>query len=128
MTYEGPQWKRGLYRSRHGMILGVCRGLAEYLDFSVFWMRVITVILAFFTFPFSIIVYFIVALLIKPEPMVPFETEADREFYDSYTGSPSMAVHRLKRTYEALDRRIRRVESIVTSRDFNWEDRLNEPK
>ena len=35
----------GLYRSRDGVILGVIRGLAEYFDFSVFWARVIAVVL-----------------------------------------------------------------------------------
>ena len=35
--------KAGLYRSRNGAILGVCRGLAEYFDFSVFWARAISI-------------------------------------------------------------------------------------
>ena len=128
MTYKGPAWKRALYRSRSGMILGVCKGVADHLDFSVFWMRVIVVAVSLFTlsFPIAIVVYFVAALLMKPEPVVPFETEADREFYDSYTTSPPMAVHRLKRIYDSLDRRIRRIETIVTSRDFNWDTRLKE--
>ncbi len=37
--------RQGLYRSRNGVILGVCRGLADYFDFSAFWMRAIAVIL-----------------------------------------------------------------------------------
>ena len=109
------------------MILGVCRGLAEHLDFSVFWMRVIVVVLALLTSILPVVViYFIAALLMKPEPVIPFETESDREFYDSYASSRSMAIHRLKRTFGSLDRRIRRMESIVTSRDFNWDERLKE--
>ena len=129
MTYTGPTWKRALYRSRSGVIFGVCKGLANYLDFPVFCLRVIFVCVCLFTvvgIPAGIAAYVIAALVMKPEPIVPFEEEADREFYDSYTSSPSLAVHRLKRTYDSLDRRIRRIESIVTSRDFNWEKRLNE--
>jgi phage shock protein C len=81
----------------------------------------------FFTGIFPVIItYFVAAILMKPEPVIPFETESDREFYDSYVSSRSMAIHRLKRTYESLDRRIRRIESIVTSRDFSWDQRLNE--
>jgi phage shock protein C len=119
-------WRKGLYRSRSGLIFGVCRGLADCLGFSVFWMRVIFALLFFFTGFFPIVVvYFVGALLMKPEPVLPFETEADREFYDSYASSRSMAIHRLKRTYGALDRRIRRIESIVTSRDFDWDKRMN---
>ena len=30
---------RGCYRSREGVIFGVLRGIAEYFDFSVFWIR-----------------------------------------------------------------------------------------
>ena len=34
----------GIYRSRNGVIFGVCRGLAEHFDFSVFWARAIAII------------------------------------------------------------------------------------
>ncbi|MBW1886892.1 MAG: PspC domain-containing protein, partial [Deltaproteobacteria bacterium] len=42
-------FRNGLYRSRSGAILGVCRGIAEYFDFSVFWTRAITIVLLFFS-------------------------------------------------------------------------------
>jgi len=117
----------GLYRSRNGMVFGVCRGIAEYLDFSVFWTRVIGIALLVFSgiWP-GIALYVIAALLIKPEPVVPFEEEQDREFYDSYVNSRTMALHRLKRSFENLDRRIRRMEDIVTAPDYDWDRRLNE--
>jgi phage shock protein C len=35
-------------------------------------------------------------------------------------------LHRLKRTYDNLDRRIQRMEHIVTSREYDWDRRLNE--
>jgi phage shock protein C len=38
-----------LHRSRDGVILGVCRGIADYFDFSVFWTRVTVVILFLLT-------------------------------------------------------------------------------
>lgn len=119
--------EKTLYRSRNGVILGVCRGLAEYLDFSVFWMRVICVGLLVFSAIFPVVVlYFIAALLLRPEPVIPFADIDDREFYHSYVGSRSMALHRLKKTYDNLDRRIRRMEDIVTAKDYDWDDRLKE--
>ncbi|MBP1742726.1 MAG: pspC [Deltaproteobacteria bacterium] len=71
----------GLYRSRKGAILGVCRGIAEYFDFSVFWTRAIAI--------------------------------------------RKGAIDRLKRRYEKLERRLQRMEHTVTSREFDWESRLN---
>ena len=127
MNANYPTYKRGIYRSRHGVIFGVCRGVAEYLDFSVFWLRVITLALLFFSGLFPIVViYFIAALVMKPEPVMPVQNEDDEEFYQSFTSSRSMALHRLKRTFDSLDRRIQRMESIVTARDYDWDKRLNE--
>jgi len=116
----------GLYRSRNGIILGVCRGIADYFDFSVFWARVITLVLLFLTgFWPVMILYFVAALLMKPEPVIPIQTDEEQEFYDSYVHSHRGAADRLKRRYENLERRIRRMEDHVTGREFEWENKLN---
>ena len=116
----------GLYRSRKGVILGVCRGIAEYFDFSVFWARAIVLVLLIISGFWPIMgLYFIAALLMKPEPVVPIQTEEEQEFYDSYINSRKGAVDRLKRRYDSLERRIQRMEHTVTAREFNWENRLN---
>lgn len=127
MTQGAERQQMGLYRSRSGKILGVCKGLAEYFDFSVFWMRIIALALLVFSgiWP-MVILYFLAALLMKPEPVLPLETEGEQEFYNSYASSRRMALHRLKRTYDNLDRRIRRMEDIVTAREYDWDRRLNE--
>jgi phage shock protein C len=115
----------GLYRSRNGIILGVCRGIADYFDFSVFWVRAIAVLLLIFSgfWPVAIL-YFIAALLMKPEPVIPIDTDEDQEFYDSYIHSRKGAIDRLKRRYDNLERRIRRMEDTVTSREFDWDSKL----
>lgn len=117
----------GIYRSRDGVILGVCRGLAEHFDFSLFWTRALAVIFLLFTgFWPAIGLYLLAALLMKPKPVVPIENEAEQEFYDSYTTSPGNAAQRLKQRFEKLERRIRRIEDAVTAKEFDWEKRLNE--
>ncbi len=116
----------GMYRSRDGVLLGVCKGIAEFYDLSLFWIRAILVLLFIFTgfWPVGII-YLAAALLMKPKPVIPLETEDDREFYDSYTRSRKAAATRLKRRYDNLERRIRRMEDRVTSREFDFEQKLN---
>jgi phage shock protein C len=108
------------------MILGVVRGIAEYFDFSVFWARAIAVCLVFFTGFWPVVgLYLLAALLMKPEPVVAIATEDQHEFYDSYVHSRKGAVDRLKRRYDNLDRRIQRMEHVVTRKEFDWEHRLN---
>ena len=120
-TYHGP-----LYRSRDGVIFGVCRGLADYFNLRVFWVRII--ILALFLvsgiWP-MVFIYLVASLLMKPEPIRPLETEGEREFYDSYTYSRARVVGRLKRRFENLERRIRRMEDTVTAREFDWERKFH---
>ena len=117
--------RNGVYRSRKGVIFGVCRGLAEQFDFSIFWARAIAIIFMFISgFWPAIGLYLVVALLMKPEPVVPIQSEAEQEFYDSYTHSRHMAAQRLKRRFDSLERRLQRMEHIVTTREFDWENKI----
>jgi len=118
--------RNGIYRSRSGIILGVCKGLAEHFDFSVFWARIIAIFFLIVAgFLPAIGLYLLAALLMKPEPVIPIKDAGEKEFYDSYTYSRQGAVQRLKRRYENLQRRIQRMEHIVTSAEYDWENRLN---
>ena len=116
----------GLHRSRNGVILGVCRGIAEHFDFSVFWVRTIAVIILLLSGFWPITgIYFIAALIMKPEPAIPIQSDDEQEFYDSYLNSRKRAADRLKRRYENLERRMRRMEHTVTSREYDWDNRMN---
>ncbi len=117
---------RGLYRSRNGIILGVCRGLANFFDLKAFWIRIIVVIIFLASGVWPVLVlYFVASLLMKPEPVRPIESEAEQEFYDSYTSSRPRATGRLKRRFHNLDRRIQRMEDMVTAREFEWDRKFN---
>jgi phage shock protein C len=115
----------GIYRSRNGIIFGVCKGLADHFDFSVIWARTIAIIFLIVSGLWPAIgLYLIATILMKPAPVMPIETKAEQEFYDSYTNSRHLAAHRIKRRYENLEKRLRRMEHIVTAREFDWEERL----
>jgi phage shock protein C len=117
---------RGLYRSRDGVLLGVCRGVADYFDLSVFWVRMAVVLVFLLSGFWPVLgVYLVAALLMKPSPVRPIESEDEQEFYDSYVHSPRSAAQRLKRQFDNIDRRIRRMESTVTGKDYDWERRFN---
>jgi phage shock protein C len=125
MKRFGEIMRGGIYRSRRGAVLGVCRGLAEYFDLSVFWTRAIAVLLLLLTGVWPIAgLYFLAALLMKPEPVLPLADSEEQDLYHTYLHSRRGAVSTLKRRYEDLERRIRRMEDRVTSREFDWEARL----
>jgi phage shock protein C len=116
----------GLYRSRDGVFLGVCQGIADYYDLSVFWVRLGLIIVFLLSGFWPVIgIYIVAALLMKPRPVRPIESEDEQEFYDSYVHSPRSAAQRLRRKYENLERRIRRMEDKVTGREYEWERKFN---
>lgn len=116
----------GIYRARDGVFLGVCKGISEYFDFSLFWIRMGMVIFFIFSGFWPVIgVYLVAAFFMKPEPVKPIHSEEEREFYDSYVHSPKSAAHRLKKKFRDLDRRICRMEDEVTAREYDWERRFN---
>ena len=117
--------RNGMYRSRDGVIFGVCKGVAEYFDFSIFWTRTVAVLFLLLSgFWPTMAVYFIAALLMKPEPVIPLQTKEEHDFYDSYVHSRRATVDHLRRRYERLERRIRQMEHTVTSRGFDWDRKL----
>jgi phage shock protein C len=115
----------GIYRARDGVFLGVCKGVAEYFDLSLFWVRMALVIVFIFSGFWPVIgVYLVAAFFMKPQPVKPIESEQEQEFYDSYVRSPKTAAQRLKKKFADLERRIRTMEDKVTGREYEWERRF----
>ena len=108
--------KSGLYRSRNGLLLGVCKGFADYIGFSALGVRSILIIGLILSGFWPIMgLYFLAALIMKPESASPVMSEANRKG----------AAERLKRRYINMERRLRSMEDAVTSREFDWDRRLN---
>ncbi len=118
-------FRRGLYRSREGLIFGVCRGISDYLGFSLFWTRVIVVALFLITgfWPTGII-YIVAALLMKPAPVTCSGYRKERASYDSYGYSGDMKNDYAGKDYSDLEKRIRRMERSAAMTEFDWERRL----
>ena len=116
---------RGLYRARDGMILGVCKGLARFLDISVFWTRCGVILLALFTGFWPVIGgYLLAGFILKPEPALAPGNDSEREFYNSYAASRESGLRRVTRKFDRLEKRIRRMEDTVTSREYDWDRRF----
>lgn len=116
---------RTLYRSRGGWIFGVCQGIANYAEISVGWVRfgaIVGVILTAF-WPMALI-YLMAAIFIKPAPLSPPENVEDWEFYNTYTSDRRMALQGLKRKFDRLERRTRRLEGIVTTPEYEWDRKM----
>lgn len=117
----------GLYRSRHGRILGVCRGIADYFGVRPIMVRFIFFMAMIFSgFWPAVGLYLLAALLMKPAPVLDPQDHGESSFYDAYAKSPSNAMSALKERFERLERRIRRLEDAAVSRERDWDRRFHE--
>ena len=125
MSRDNSIASRGLYRSRNGVILGVCRGIADYFDFSAFWIRAIVIVTFIFTGFWPIIgIYILAALLMKSEPGAAGRKTSTRHFTCRHKKSGYETADRLKRKWRQMEKRIRRMEDKVTSREYDWNNRF----
>ena len=110
--YDYPIDRTGPYRSRRGIIFGVCRGLAEYFNVSVFWTRVLVLIAFVFTgfWPLGV-VYLVAALLMKKAPRYACSVPPRRP--PRHTG-------------EDLDERLHNLRTGMDARERDWDARLNQ--
>lgn len=116
---------RRLYRSRSGVVFGVCRGVADYFDFSIFWVRAIVIGVFIFTGFWPIIgIYLLAALLMKAEPALELGSGSREPGKRAYAYGRSAAAEELKRKWRHLESRIRRMEDRVTSREYDWNSRF----
>jgi phage shock protein C len=124
MTYTNAS-SRTLYRSRHGLFFGVCKGLADYAQISVIWVRLGVIIATIFTgFWPMLLLYIAAAIFLKPAPVIEFTDDDDWSFYQAYVADRKMALRRLRKRCQVLDHRTRRMETIVTDRQYDWDRRF----
>lgn len=78
---------RGLYRDReNGWIFGVCAGIAEFANFRVRTVRIITVICLFLFFWPTALIYAGATLLFREKPLIYSGDYREYEFWRRRTG------------------------------------------
>ncbi len=118
---------RGPFRSNRGIIFGVARGLAEYFGWPVGLTRLILALATVFLFFWpTIILYLAAALLMSPAPEGALGSQEDRDIWLQAQLDPDSAMDQLAKRAGAVEKRLRRLEDYVTSKEFSWRRRMGE--
>jgi|TergutMp193P3_1026864.scaffolds.fasta_scaffold139334_2 phage shock protein C len=115
----------GPFRAQDGFFLGVAKGLAEHFGWPTGLVRLIFVLAAILLFFWpTLVLYLGAALLMSPAPTGLLENPAERDVWLQAQLDPQAAMNSLSRRAESLEKRLRRLEDFVTSRDYAWLRRL----
>ncbi len=116
----------GPFRANDGIIFGVAKGLAEHYGWSVGLVRLILILATVFLFFWpTIILYLAAALIMSPAPAGRLDSQEERDIWLQAQLDPGAALDQLSRRAGAVEKRLRRIEDYVTSREFAWSRKMN---
>jgi len=119
-------YKKGLYRSRHGVLLGICRGVSDYFNLPVFWIRFALIILFLISGFFPIVLLYVLAgLIMKKEPASSEENRCN-DRYSCYADRYNDNSRDFKKRLDRLKNKIREAESNMSYREYQWNRKFNE--
>ena len=108
-----------LYRNaRDGWIRGVCAGLGDYFGVHVAWFRWGFVFGLFFFFLPTAIGYAIACFVLPEAPDHLYDNEEEAHFWRGVRTDPDRTFSGLRHRFRELDKRLRGLETVVTSREF----------
>jgi len=116
-----------LYRDpERGKIFGVCAGIADYFGVEVFLVRLAAVMGAvFFTMP-VVAAYLLAALVLKVKPPHVYASREEEEFWRTVATKPDRTLAGLRNRFRDLEKRLRGMETYVSSKEFELNRAIND--
>lgn len=119
--------RHGLYRDpEHGIIMGVCAGLADYFGLNVMLVRIVAVLVLIFWWFITLVVYLIMGFLMPKKPRRLYESVEDETFWRGVRRSPRDTFHDLRHRFREIDLRTQRMERYVTSNRYDLDRQFRE--
>jgi phage shock protein C len=116
MDYQPPSRTKFYLDKRHGKVMGVCAGIADYTGLDVTIVRIGLVAAIVLGAGAIIPVYFIAGWIASDQPReVADETKDQRKFWQGVRASPSQSARDIRGRMREIDRRLADIEQYVTT-------------
>jgi phage shock protein C len=109
-----------LYRSRNGMLFGVCQGIADWKGINAGYVRLALVVLTIFTgfFPFGLL-YLVAAFFL---PLAPAYREKESRSW--YRSNVRKGFYDLRQDFDDMASRLNRMDKNHFSKERDWDSRF----
>ena len=119
MAFHSTDNPYRLYRDPdRGLLAGVCAGIADYLGISPLLVRLSTVFALIFFPPPTLVSYVVLAIALRPKPSMLYASHEEEAFWRGVSTAPDDTLQLLRRKFRDLEDRLHRMESQITSGDF----------
>ena len=115
--YPQPASRTRFYRDkRHGKVMGVCAGIADYTGFDVALVRICFLAAVFMSGGSVLPFYFIAGWVAPAKPQgLDREDSEEQQFWQGVRASPARAARDIRSRMKDIDRRLADIESYVTT-------------
>ncbi|HZS84740.1 MAG TPA: envelope stress response membrane protein PspC [Stellaceae bacterium] len=108
-----------LYRDAgNAKIAGVCAGIADYFGIDPMAVRLGAVVGLVFFFVPTMVAYLVAAAFLPAKPPALYASPEEEAFWRGVATAPDRTVQALHAKFAALGERLARMETAVTSQDF----------
>jgi phage shock protein C len=115
MSTQPPSRTKFYLDKKHGKVMGVCAGLADYTGFDVTLVRILFVLAVFMGGGALLPVYFIAGFIADDKPREIEDTDPEeKKFWQGVRTSPSRTARDIRSRFRDIDRRLAQVEHYVT--------------
>ncbi|MGI8704840.1 MAG: envelope stress response membrane protein PspC [Sphingomicrobium sp.] len=115
MSTQPPSRTKFYLDKKHGKVMGVCSGLADYTGFDVTLVRILFVLGVFMGGGALLPVYFIAGFIAQDKPRELQDSDPEeKQFWQGVRTSPSRTARDIKSRFRDIDRRLAQVEHYVT--------------
>lgn len=116
MPTQPPSRTKFYLDKKHGKVMGVCAGIADYTGFDVTLVRIMMVAAILMGGGALIPVYFIAGWIADDQPgELAVEDREHQKFWQGVRQSPARSAREISSRMREIDRRLADIESYVTT-------------
>jgi phage shock protein C len=120
MEYDATRRVQRLYRNpRHGELMGVCAGVADYFGGNVALIRILAIIALLWFNALALAVYLILGFMLPTRPDTLYDRDTDEEYRCSMRRSADGTFRDVRDRCRELDMKLRHMEGYVTSSRYD---------
>jgi phage shock protein C len=116
MSTQPPSRTKFYRDKRHGKLMGVCAGIADYTGLDVTLVRIMFVSAVFMSGGSVLPIYFIAGFIADDMPReLALEDREEQKFWQGVRQSPTRSARDIRGRMRDIDRRLADIESYVTT-------------
>ncbi|HUH56104.1 MAG TPA: envelope stress response membrane protein PspC [Rhodanobacter sp.] len=120
MRREGNWRAQRFYRDpRHGKLMGVCAGLADYFGWNVTLVRGLAIVALLWFNLVTLALYLVLGFVLPTKPDALYDWDADEEYWRSVRRSAGDTFRDVRHRFRELDMKLQHMEGYVTSSRYD---------